>query len=113
MKKRLALAAVVLALTVCTSALFVHPAKDSKVTIDSYDRIRVGMTRQKVEDILGSRAQLNVAWPDHWFGQDVSFCVNFDAQGRVSSKYLTIDHDIYELNKKPSLWDEVRSWLPW
>jgi outer membrane protein assembly factor BamE (lipoprotein component of BamABCDE complex) len=86
MKMRLAMAAIVLAVTACVFALFVGPG--SYITIGAYQRIEVGMTRWQVEDILGGPARnesahqwehysdwytgiRQAAGPNEWWGQDM------------------------------------------
>jgi hypothetical protein len=121
MKKRLALAMVVLAPTVSAVA-FVRPG--GSITVDQYQKIEVGLSRRTVEEILGGPANgSGVMWacttswsgaplaiPEEWRGPDIIVWVWFDARGRVE----TSDYQAwYRPAKTPSLWDKACSWLPW
>jgi hypothetical protein len=121
MTKRLVLTAVVLVLTACPIALCVRPC--ASITVDSYQQIQVGMTRQQVERILGGPPRNESAYPfetvqyssvlhlDEWWGPDLVISVWLDAQGRVCDKNCKT-HD-FGPAEKPSLWQQVNSWLPW
>jgi hypothetical protein len=121
MKKRLALAWIVLALTVCAAA-FVRPG--SYITLDAYQRIEVGMTHQQVEEVLGGPPRDESAytttlthfckWPGRrldWWGPDIAIYITFDDQAKVCDKKF-MAHD-FGPAKTPSVWDAARSWLPW
>ena len=121
MKLRLALAGIVLALTFCVAVLCDPPG--SRITVDAYQQIQVGMTQQQVEGILGGRARNESACLfetlqfstkrrlDEWWGPDIVISITFDAQDRVCTKKMET-HD-YGSEQKPTLWDTVRPWLPW
>ena len=129
MKKRLALAVIALVLTACVAAFYFRPG--SSITADAYQRIQLGMTRQQVNDLLGGPARNETnnlmagthhvsyfgpgpfvfPWPEEWWGPDIVIAITFDAQDRVCTKQMET-HD-YGPEKKPSLWEEACSWLPW
>jgi hypothetical protein len=122
MKKRLALAIAVLAMTVCAVA-FVRPG--GSITVDQYQKIEVGMSRKQIEEILGGPANgsgatwvSTISWngtpaaiPAEWSGPDIIIWVWFDGQDKVETS------DCHARcggsAKTPSLWDKACSWLPW
>jgi hypothetical protein len=124
-KKRLVLAVGVLAISVCILAVWINLSKPGGITLDSYDQIQVGMTRQQVEEILGGPPRNESAliellhfdnwfespvWPEEWLGSEIAIYVKFDAQERVCDKRM----ETHEFGPAPSpIWDKARSWLPW
>jgi hypothetical protein len=118
MKKRLTLAVIVLALTVCV-VLCVRPGDATGITFGAYRRIEVGMPRQQVEEILGGPARREwrpdtiIGWwadsmPNEWMGKDITIYLDFDESGKVSEKRFH-----YRIEEEPSLWEQACSWLPW
>jgi hypothetical protein len=113
-KKRLTLAVAFLVLTACAVALCARPG--SSITFGAYERIRVGMTRQQVEEVLSGPPRDESAYSEHlnhfckwpgraleWWGPDIAIFIEFDNQRRVCDKSF-MTHDIGP-GKKPSLWD--------
>jgi hypothetical protein len=103
MKMRLALLAVgALATMACIITLCSRPS--GRITSDSYQKIRLLMTRQHVEKILGGPARnesanrfaggyggvsngfLPEVLSEEWWGPDIAIFITFDAQDRVCSK---------------------------
>ena len=130
MKKRVALAVIVVALTTGAAAVCFRPG--SCINADSYQKIEAGMTQEQIREILGGPPRNESACPfepvqyssgcglepvqysskfrlDEWYGPDIFISVWFDAQGRVCDKSY-LDHAWGAA--KNSLWDEIRSWLP-
>jgi hypothetical protein len=64
----------------------------SCITRANFDRIQVGMTRERVEDILGgpapSRKGLAI-----WWGRDIAIELRFGRDDTVSAKGITIFED--------------------
>jgi hypothetical protein len=120
MKKRLALSATVLVLTMCVIVFFFHPTKGGDISYASYQKLTKGMTRKQVEDILGGPARDEVpttrvartgVWPwEEWCGREGVVYVEFDAADRVRDFGF---HRHTAPPIEPSFAERVRSWLPW
>ena len=124
MKMRFVWALVVLAMMTLFAVTCIRPNEPIRITFDSYLKIQFGMTRKQTEDILGGLARNECAnpdrgparpwlnrYPEEWWGPDAAIIVWFDLHGNVSDKEFR--HNDYGPAKKPSLWDSIRSWLPW
>jgi hypothetical protein len=122
MKLRLALAGIVLALTLCIAVLCSRPR--SSITHEAYQQIEIGMSRQQVYELLGgpprSETERRMSFagglgslvrPADWWGPTIHIRVIFDEQEMVSGKW--VENHNYAPVKKPSLWEEACSWLPW
>ena len=127
MKRKLKWLAIVLAVSLLGfgTALLLWPR--DRITVESWQKIRIGMTEDEVAEILGGprmswsefearyvalQKQIKmpgVAWrPDTdkvWMGQRGILILRFD-EGRVIEKLL---YDIIN----PSLIDRIRDWLGW
>jgi hypothetical protein len=123
MKKRVVQALIVLATMACVVALFVRPG--GSIDFDSFQKLKVGMNRQQVEDILGGPARVD-GKPNLslkvWSGEmpkGVAIETWGDRQCVIRIHFVeqdTVAHKQYE----PSMpefdepfWSRVRSWLPW
>jgi hypothetical protein len=122
MKKRLASWAVVLLLLACAMVLLFRPTKDSDISFANYQKLANGMTRQRVENILGGPAREEVrptwwartgVWPwEEWWGREGVIYVAFDADGRAwDIKFER--HTTPPTPIEPTLVERVQSWLPW
>jgi hypothetical protein len=120
MKMRLAMAGIGLAVTACIVAFCISP---SRITYESYQQIRVGMSRPQVERILGGPARQEVKasplssyiWErlpgtEEWWGEEGVISVRFDAADKASEKLFSEHRTILE---RPSLVAKVRRLLPW
>lgn len=113
----------VLGLTVYVAALLLQPAKRSAISFESFQKLKVGMTRKQVETILGGPARLEVRpyhaiwainhWhPEHWSGEECRICVHFDSWDKVSGVEF---YPPFEMDNRypPTIEERIRSWMPW
>jgi hypothetical protein len=124
MGKTLACAATLIALAACLAAPFAILPSGS-ISEDSYRKIRVGMARQQVEEILGgpprdecaAGAMVTMSVSRHfgpntflWWGPEVCVWVTFDERGAAREKHW-FAHDFGAA--PPRFWSEIRRQLSW
>jgi hypothetical protein len=120
-KKKLAMALVVLAIAAGVCVWFLFRASDP-VSAENFQRIQLGMTRQEVEVIFGDakrkdNGRIIVFWRyqrDSELSQMVAnahyaITVEFDEQGKVSKMW----EGGISLPTGHSAWDYLPSWLRW
>jgi hypothetical protein len=132
MKRRLITAVPVLAAAACIAAICIAPGKKGSITVNQYQKINVGMTRQQVYDLLGGppRNESNACicayhtsdrywwdslfrsevYPGEWWGPDILVAITFDGQDMVCGKWFRPHEHGPATNS--SLWDGIRSRLP-
>jgi hypothetical protein len=119
-KKRLVLVVGAFAIAGAIVAVCINQRKPGGITLDSYDKIEMGMTLKQVEDILGGPPRLSPAChgairireealPEKWSGPQVAIYITFDAQERVCDKKM----ETHDFGPAPTFLDKVRSRLPW
>jgi hypothetical protein len=120
MKRKLKWTAVVLAVVLLGfgAALFLWPR--DRVTAESVDKIRVGMTEKEVEDMLGGpgikapftskRIKVGPGVPPtihFWLGRNGFIEIEFDNDGQVIGK------SFHNVKDSPNFIDRLRDWLGW
>jgi|SRR5262249_7194220 len=131
MKRKLKWLAIVLAVALLGfgTALLLWPR--DRITAESWQKIRIGMTEEEVENILGSSATAKILgipdgvflcdegvppnplarpWrplrPDkHWLGRRGLITIAFDDEGHVGRKSF--------YGWRSGFWDGLREWLGW
>jgi hypothetical protein len=121
MKRKLKWTAVVLAVLLLGfgAAIFLWPR--DRITAESWEKIRIGMTSEEVEKILGGpgikapfTSQRMKAGPQvpptihFWLGRNGFIEIEFDNDGRVMDKYF---HEIHD--SESNIVDRLREWLGW
>jgi hypothetical protein len=128
MKTRLVLVMPILVMTAWVVALCVSP---SRITYESYEKIKLGMTRTQVEEILGGPPRQEVKlkwradclmhgtrssglalakWPEEWCGSESKITVYFNGQGVVVWAFFSEHPGDMEVE---TFWDRARTWSPW
>jgi hypothetical protein len=106
-------------------------APQSRVTLENFDRIRVGITRAEVEAGLGLPGDhttgptrptgrgygvdlgLVCASVSHWVTDDGSIVVEFDAKGRVCGCAWKPTERVKQGPLENLLWRDKRQWHRW
>jgi SmpA / OmlA family len=121
MKKRAAVVMTLL-LGLCLVGVWLRGHEsESQINLDSYKRIKQGMTRQQVEEILGGPARNESEGRDvrpgppylhvplrTWHGPRFSIYVVFD-ENEFAQTVILDD----PLQGHHGIWDIIRSWLTW
>ena len=135
MKRKLKWIAILLIVLLAgtAAALFLWPR--DRITAESWQKIRIGMTKQEVEDILGSSGssldefvakpfipnEFSLLEPDYyaailiigqdegqdkyWLGRHGMISIVFDREGHVGGKRFQ--------GRRSDFWDGLRDWLGW
>jgi hypothetical protein len=128
MKKKLAIALTVLTLMACASVPLVFSDRD-QITLENYQRIQLGMTRQQVNEILGGpprggtgadygilvlyeATSMGNPYPQEWYGRDIGVLLRFDS-GDDGGKLKEKDFVSIPLRRWKSPWNTLLSLLPW
>jgi hypothetical protein len=125
MKLRLKIVVIVVAVTACVIGFFAPSNKPPGITLDGYQQLAVGMTRQQFNDLLGGpprdevgslmygTVHTSMGVPpgihDQWMGPGICIDIWFDENGKVLHRSNTPSSH----GPPPSMWDKVRSRLPW